>query len=173
MKWKDKLLEQLVDNLGSDTAWRTYIDKINNKQPEIAIHLAVFSDTILQDLLAGKKKVESRFSVNKISPHGKIRTGDLVLVKKSGGPIVAAFIARNITSFSNLTPSKIIAIRKEHEKKLALSAADDFWNEKLKSKFATLFDIEKLRVICPVQIEKKDRLGWVILQERFKKELFE
>src|SRR3569833_1544843 len=52
-------------------------------------HLAVFVEPFLSFLLEGRKTVESRFSVNRCAPYRSVNAGDLVIIKMSGGPIVA------------------------------------------------------------------------------------
>lgn len=172
MKWKDKLLKKLAVELTIDTEWNNYIEQLKCDYPSVGVHLAVFSEPILSELLAGRKTVESRFSTNKVGPFGKIQAGDIILVKKSGGPVVGAFLAGTITSFSNLTPSKMRAIRSEYSTRLGLPEKSKFWSEKLDAKYGTLISIKKFKQLSPYPIEKKDRTGWVVLQERSMNDLF-
>ena len=172
MKWKTKLLKKLRVDLQNDNFWTNYFKDIDNQSKDIAIHLAIFSAPLLEKLLEGEKVLESRFSNNKISPFGKIKTGDIVVVKKSGGPVMATFITDVVTSYSNLTPIKVEKIRNEHSLTLGLSLNDPFWNEKTHSKYATIIGIKKLTELPPFLIEKKDRTGWVIVKTRTKSELF-
>ena len=166
MKWKDKLLEQLIVNLKHDENWKSYAAKIEQTVPLIGIHLAIFTEPILTALLAGAKTVESRFSMNKVQPFGKVRKGDIIMVKKSGGPVVAVFISGEIISFSNLTPDKIDQIRTKYSPTLGLSENDAFWRDKKDAKYATIINIKTIKLLQPCRIEKRDRTGWVILTER-------
>ena len=172
MKWKDKLLKKLAADLKNDEEWRLYIEKLKSDYPEIGIHLAVFSEPILSELLAGNKTIESRFSSNRISPFGKIYTGDVVLVKKSGGPVVAVFVTGSITSHANLTPAKILSLRNQYSTSLGLTVSDQFWKDKEHSKYGTLVSIKRLSEVSPYHIDKKDRTGWVVLQERKINQIF-
>ena len=155
MKWKTKLLKKLINDLENDDLWADYAKKIDTDFTNIAVHLAIFSEPLLEKLLAGVKTLESRFSNNKISPFGQIQKGDLVVVKKSGGPVMATFITDIVDSYSNLTPKKIEKIKNEHSLTLGLSIEDDFWNEKTNSKYATLIRIKQLKEISPFFIEKR------------------
>lgn len=166
MKWKDKLLKKLAEDLKYDTEWNKYIEKLKCDYPRIGVHLAVFSDPILDELFAGNKTVESRFSTNRISPFGKVRTGDIVLVKKSGGPVMGVFVTGSVSSFSNLTPAKMKSLRIEYSNRLGLSQSNEFWSEKASSKYGTLITIKHFKKIMPYHVEKKDRIGWVVVQER-------
>ena len=172
MKWKDKLLKKLALDLKNDDEWRIYIEKLKSDYPEIGIHLAVFSEPILSELLAGNKSVESRFSTNRISPFGRIYSGDVVLVKKSGGPVIAVFVTGSISSHSNLTPTKIASIRNQYSESLGLTVDNSFWKEKENSKYGTLVTIKRFREVSPYFIDKKDRTGWVVLQERKLNQIF-
>jgi len=172
MKWKDKLLKKLATDLKDDEEWRIYIEKLKSDYPEIGIHLAVFSEPILCELLKGNKKIESRFSINRISPFGRIYTGDVVLVKKSGGPVVAVFVTGSITSHANLTPAKILSLRNQFSASLGLTVNDQFWKDKEHSKYGTLVSIKRLSEVSPYFIDKKDRTGWVVLQERKVNQIF-
>jgi len=164
MKWKDKILKKLINDFKNDAQWITYIEKIQNENSDIAIHLAIFSEPLLQKLMTGAKVLESRFSVNKISPFGKIRPGDIVVVKKTGGPIVAAFISGIVYCEANLTPDMIEDMKFKHSKNLGLSTDDVFWGKKIHSKYATLINITNLKELSPYSIEKKDRIGWVVVK---------
>lgn len=172
MKWKDKLLKKLNSDFNNDSEWKAYIKKISTNFSKIGVHLAVFSEPILSELLSGNKTLESRMSINKIQPFGKVKENDIVFVKKSGGSVVAVFIAGKVSNFSNLTPSKIKKISYEYGEKLGLSVNDKFWKEKEYSKFATIIVVKNLKIITPYDIDKKDRTGWVILQERTENTIF-
>jgi len=173
MKRKDKLLKKLNTDLTKDTEWKIYIEKLNSDYPEIGIHLAVFSEPILTQLLVGRKTLESRMSANRIPPFGKVKKDDIVLVKKSGGAVVAVFVAGTVSSFTNLTPVKIKGLSAEFGEKLGIPADDIFWKEKEQAKFATIIVVKHLKKITPYVIDKRDRTAWVILQERTENSIFQ
>jgi hypothetical protein len=165
MKWKDKLLRDLISHLKQDEEWKPYVAKLEKSASPVGIHLAVFTEPILTALLVGIKTIESRFSMNRIHPFGKVRTGDIIVVKKSGGPVVAFFVSGEIRSYSNLTPKKVDEIRSKYGMSLGLSESDAFWVEKRYAKYATLINIEGIKHLDSCQIEKKDRTSWVIITE--------
>ena len=173
MKWKDKLLKKLNSDLNKDTEWKIYIEKLNSDYPEIGIHLAVFSEPILTQLLKGKKTLESRMSTNRIPPFGKIKKDDIILVKKSGGAVVAVFVAGTVSSFTNLTPVKVKNLCIEYSEKLGIPIDDIFWKEKEQAKFATIIAVKHLKKIAPYVIDKRDRTAWVILQKRTDNSIFQ
>ncbi|MBS4064068.1 MAG: hypothetical protein KGZ74_05885 [Chitinophagaceae bacterium] len=166
MKWKDRLLKSLQSKLVSDDVWKDFIAKINGPSPEITLHLAVFTEPILGKLLAGKKTLESRFSSNKVTPYGRVKKGDIVVVKKSGGPVVAIFIAGTVKKYHDLTPDQIIYFRDELSDKLGLSTDDIFWSEKSNSKYATFINVTHMKQLIPFSVDKKDRTAWTIVKEQ-------
>ncbi len=172
MKWKTSLLTELQNIFERDDNWKTYSEKLKDNPSDIAIHLAIFSEQLMNKLIKGEKTVESRFSLNNVSPFGRIVKGDLVVVKKSGGPVTAMFVAGTINSYHDLTPKKITALKIEHSLSLGLALDDAFWEEKLNSKFATFIKVDKLKPTTPFIIEKKDRTGWVVVKPRYETMLF-
>ncbi|HTH55702.1 MAG TPA: ASCH domain-containing protein, partial [Cyclobacteriaceae bacterium] len=88
----ERLVQYLKYSLDADSYWSKYLDRIHSaelKSLTSSIHLAIFVEPFLQFLLDGKKTIESRFSINRCPPFNKVAKGDLLLIKKSGGPIVA------------------------------------------------------------------------------------
>jgi hypothetical protein len=128
---------------------------------EVGIHLAVFVEPFLRYILEGTKTVESRFSLTRRAPFGKVEPGDVVLIKKSGGPIVAACRVAQAW-FYDLDPSSWEDVRGFAQ---PLCAQDPlFWSSRAKAKYATLLRIEDVRLLTPVTISKKDRRGWLVLR---------
>jgi ASC-1-like (ASCH) protein len=48
----------------------------------------VFIEPYLQFILDGQKTVESRFSANRSAPYQQVGKGDVVLLKRTGGPVM-------------------------------------------------------------------------------------
>ena len=76
-----------------------------------AAHIAVMVEPYLTRILEGKKTIESRFSRKKIAPHGKVHKGDVVFLKKSGGPIVGFFRVSEVLFFEIDGPAALASIR--------------------------------------------------------------
>lgn len=124
------------------------------------LHLGIFTEPCLGYMLDGKKKVESRFSKNKIAPFRSIGKEDIVIVKKSGGKIVAYFTIKEVLFF-NLEETKISEIRKKYEKELCVD--EEFWKKKETSRYATLIIIDKIYNLNPFKIQKKGMQTWIKL----------
>src|SRR5882757_5711201 len=84
--WVHALLRQLQGKIADTPLFTTYDGILENTLTN-GIHLAVFVEPYLSFVLEGKKTVESRFSVNRHAPYEQVRSGDLIVLKKSSGPI--------------------------------------------------------------------------------------
>lgn len=127
------------------------------------VHLAVFSQPYLDLVLAGEKKIESRFSRNRCAPFDEIRSGDIVLLKEVSGPVCGVALANRIWFF-DLDNEPIDAIRQQYGG--AILANDEFWLRKEESSFATLIELTNPTSIEPLAFDKRDRRGWVSLRPR-------
>ncbi|MBR9689701.1 MAG: hypothetical protein GOV01_02300 [Candidatus Altiarchaeota archaeon] len=124
----------------------------------MAKHIAVFHKEFLELILSGEKTVDSRFSKLKSLPFGRIKQGDEILMKESGGPIRGITYAKQVKFFDNLTPSKIKQI---FEKNPKIKATEEFFEAKKNSNYATLIFLENTKAVTPYKIEKKDRRAWI------------
>lgn len=128
---------------------------------ERGIHLAVFSEPFLTFLMLGRKTVDSRFSIHPIAPYLQVFSGDLILIKRSGGPIVAAAIAGTVT-FHTVTPKVLKGVQLEYAGPLC--ATDEFWNSKKRARYLTLIELAKVFKLSDIVANKRDRRGWVVLR---------
>src|SRR3954452_24578662 len=74
--------------VADDGVWGDILGAPGSGLPSCGVHLAVFVEPYLGYVLDGSKTVESRFSVNRCAPFGKVRRGDIILLKRSGGGVV-------------------------------------------------------------------------------------
>ena len=67
-------------------------------------HVAIFKKSwkLIDKILNGTKTIESRWSINKISPLDSINKGDLVFLKNSGDKVCAVAEVDLVMQFSNL-----------------------------------------------------------------------
>ena len=133
---------------------------------KVSIHLCVFQEPYLSYILEGRKTVESRFSINKCAPVGRVESGDILLLKKASGPVVAMCSVDHVWTYILDTPT-FNTIRKEFSRSLC---AEDpsFWDARKDAKFATLMRIKNVVEISPIHCGKRDRRGWVVLGPRIK-----
>jgi hypothetical protein len=127
-------------------------------------HLAIFVGSAIDDIISGRKTIESRFSLSRILPYAQIAKDDVILLKKSGGDVIGKVLADNVLYYDNLTPESIAILRKEYNRELC--ASDNFWFTKSKSRFGTLIFLKNPeRFLVPIKIHKTDRRPWVVLEK--------
>lgn len=165
MPMDSKLLETVRDAVQSSEFWQPYFEELAfDNPPEVSTHLAVFVQPYLRYVLDGQKTVESRFSVNQTPPYGKVGVGDVLLLKRTGGPIVGIGRIGQVWFYQ-------IDSESLHELQTAFSAAlcaqdPQFWAELSNGSYATLMRLEHVESIAPIKIGKSDRRGWVVLRKR-------
>lgn len=165
MSMSSMLLDDVRNAVCSDEYWQSYFGSLAFEQPaEVATHLAVFVEPYLQYLLDGQKTVESRFSINRRPPYHRVSVGDVLLLKRTGGPVVGISQVSQVW-FYRLDPDSFCELRSEFA--AALCAQDpEFWAKRSGASFATLMRLENVRRIEPIHVKKRDRRGWVVVRKR-------
>ncbi|MDY0903802.1 hypothetical protein [Pedobacter sp. CFBP9032] len=170
MKWKEKLLIDLISSASALEIPQSILDDIANAS--VNVHLAIFSEPFVSLLFSGDKTIESRFSVNKITPYGKVLPNDIVLIKNSGGDICGLFRVSLVNYYSNLKIEKISELNANWGKQIQWDKDPDFLNQKKSAKFLTLLWISELVAFSGIKSEKKDRTSWVVIRSTLNGTLF-
>jgi hypothetical protein len=157
---------ELRQAVKGDSFWESYIDNLKNQDCLYNLHLAILVEPYLTFILEGKKTIESRFASVKCAPYGSVKKGDIVLLKKSGGPIVGLCLVGQAW-FYKLDELSLRMIQSEFSKALC-ALTPDFWEERKNKSYASLMRINNVKTINPIIFNKRDRRGWVILKEFFK-----
>jgi hypothetical protein len=149
------LAAHLKTELDDDRSWSAYLRQAHQ------LHLAVLVDPYLDYILEGRKTVESRFGITRGLPFGRIRRGDLIVLKRSAGPVVGiARVSKSESmSLSEDTWLRLRALTKQ------ICADEQFWRERRDKRFATIAFIDRVRSLTALSVEKTDRRGWVILPQ--------
>ncbi len=157
------LVGNLLTTLRDDPFWENYLHQfVSQEYSPFALHLAILVEPYLQFILDGKKTIESRFSVHRCPPYKGVHRGDVILLKRSGGPIVGLCQVADAW-FYQLDPESWTTIKKDFA--VAICAQDpDFWVDREAASFATLIRVKHVRSIAPIKYVKRDRRGWVVLQ---------
>ncbi|OAI51261.1 hypothetical protein AYO44_05010 [Planctomycetaceae bacterium SCGC AG-212-F19] len=150
--------------------WGDILGAHDSALPLCGVHLAVFVEPFLGYVLDGSKTVESRFSINRCAPFGKVSPGDVVLLKRAGGPVVGIARVRTVWSYE-LDESSWAVIRKRFAKALR-AQAPEFWERRRGATYATLMLIDQVLALEPVKWEKRDRRGWVVVRSAGQPSLF-
>ena len=126
-------------------------------------HLAIFTGTAAEDILQGRKTIESRFSKAKIAPFLAVNTGDIVYIKPSGKELIGEFRVKKVIFIDGLKKEDFMMIKERFGEKIF--ADERYWQGKNDCKYGTLIFIgESARfLIPPLKISKRDLRGWVIL----------
>ena len=127
-------------------------------------HLVILKKPFLEAILAGRKKVESRFTQTRRSPFGKVQPGDKLFLKVSSGPVCAVATVGAVKNFENLTPKQIIELKEKYND--YIRGDDEYWQSKTDCRFGFLVWLRDVEPIEPVRIGKKDWRAWVVLTEQ-------
>jgi hypothetical protein len=128
------------------------------------VHLAVFVEPFLTAIFNGQKTIESRFGVHRRPPYLSIEQDDIILIKRSGGPVVGVAQAGG-ASFHQLSPSVLSDMRERFAYQL-YALDDEFWESRAGKQYATLIELGDPTEIKPFPFPKRDRQGWVIIDRR-------
>jgi hypothetical protein len=158
-------LQRVRDAVAPDPFWREYLARLDAAPPrQVGLHLGVFVEPFLQHILDGSKTVEARFSERRCAPFGRVERGDVLLLKRAGGPVVGVCEVGHVWSYQ-VDPDSLGELRREFA--AAMCAPDDgFWTEQHSACFATLLRLQRVRAIPPVAWPKRDRRGWVVLRRK-------
>lgn len=161
----EESLAIIKQSLIGDTFWGSYFEDYSLfGERKFGMHLAIMSEPFYSYVLDGSKTMESRFSKNQIAPYYSVQPGDAILFKKAGATDFCIGLIWEIT-FYQLTPELIIKFRDTYAKDL-MAFDDEFWRQRISSKYGTLMKISNVSPVDPIEINKKDRRGWVKLIDK-------
>ncbi|WP_368563148.1 hypothetical protein [Pseudoxanthomonas sp. UTMC 1351] len=162
---REPLMARLARDLEHDPFWSSILDAGAGSQPrDWSLHVAVFQEPFLTWLLDGRKTVESRFSQNQVAPFGEVQAGDVIAIKKVGGPIVGICMVGATWSY-RLDPKTWLQIR-DRFARVICAENDEFWEARREARFATLISVDHVRPTSDIAYPKNDRRGWVVEQNR-------
>lgn len=164
------VIPMATDALVDALACRTTIAPVRRQLDEArrahaALHLAVMREPYLKLLLDGHKTIESRFSINRVSPFEDVCVGDVLAVKQQSGPLVGLCVVEH-AAFYELDPPTWRLLRHQFARPLC-AEDDDFWATRERARYATLMTVVHAHWVDPVRVEKRDRRGWVRLGRSF------
>jgi hypothetical protein len=155
--WKEHLLKTL-SVVSRNTP---FASAFRSRSVSVGVHLAVFIEPYLSLLLGGKKTVESRFSINRHAPFKQVQSGDILVLKRAGGPICGLCRVAEV-QFYRVNPDTWLEIER-YAKALCMDDSE-FWAKKKTSSFATLMQIEDVCKLEEFDIDKEDPRSWVVVQ---------
>lgn len=156
-----EIVSRLRTALSDDPQWLRLLEEAPG------IHLAILVEPFLTYVLDGRKTIESRFSLNKTPPFERVSAGDVVLLKRSSGPVVGVVNVKR-TEFITLDVKTWPRIRALSDD---LCADETFWDARADKRYATLLHVGVVKALEPMWIEKSDRRPWVVLRDPHQTEL--
>lgn len=127
-------------------------------------HLVILKKPYLNMILEGRKRIELRLTKRRQHGFGRVSPGDRLFLKISSGPVCATAVAADVKTFENLTPNKIVEIKRKYN--TDIGGPDEHWQSKMDCTFCLLVWLKDVRAIDPVRIHKKDWRAWVVLTEK-------
>lgn len=109
----------------------------------------------IEKILSEEKRIESRFSKNRITPYQNILPGDMVYMQEVGKNVTATFKVKDVLFFECHSEADIDKIRAQYGKDIC--ADDDFWELKKNAKYATLIFVADPKTVEPFKVYKSDR----------------
>lgn len=153
------ILKRAASCIPAGSPWRERISNALRGDVDVGLHLGVFVEPFLGAILEGRKTIESRFGVHRCAPFDRVQQGDLIFIKRSGGPVVGIALAGE-ASFYELDPGTLDDIRERFADKIC-AQDDEFWKARAEKRFATLIEIDEVTAIDTLSVDKRDRRGWV------------
>lgn len=121
-------------------------------------HVAIMKKSwgLIPKILDGRKKIESRWGINKCAPWGKVKTGDMVYFKNSGEPVTVVAKVVKIQEFENLNFRNVREILEKYggDDGISVNNLETTIKWAMKKRYCTLIYIEHQRKIKPFNIDK-------------------
>lgn len=162
----DLLIDELKKSTYEHRFWRGYLGPLSTSgSSAFSIHLAILVEPYLEYILDGSKTIESRFSKNRIAPFGAVESGDVVLLRGSDDITLRGLCYVRKVWFYHLNSKNLGFIKSDFAAALRVESSS-FWEERKEARFATLIRISDVCRLPPIEVPKRDRRGWVVLQSR-------
>lgn len=131
-------------------------------------HVAIMKKSwgMIQKILSGQKKIESRWYKAKYVPWNRIKSGEVVYFKDSGGPVTIKAEVDKVVQFSDLTPEKVKEILYQYgqDDGLGIDKIPKFFEMFKDKKYCLLIFLKNPQKIRPFGIDKSGfgaMSGWV------------
>lgn len=136
------------------------------------IHIAVMrkSWNLLEKILSGEKKIESRWYLNKSAPWDEIDEDDLIYFKNSGEPVTLEARVAEVKQFSSLTPNKVRELIAKFGDKAGLDIGklEHFFELFKDKKYCILIFLKDVKKVDPFEIEKNGfgtMSAWIVIDD--------
>ena len=125
-------------------------------------HIAISRQPFFDMVLSGEKTIESRWSMNKVAPYGRVSVGDEILLKETGKDVTATAIVKAV-KYYELTPEIVEEIRLHYGNQIGTDKFKD-WKSTLHKRYCTLIWLSHVREIEPIKVKRSNGAGWLIVK---------
>lgn len=129
----------------------------------MSIHVAILKPVYIDLILRGRKTIESRLTHTAMPPYRAIKPGELIFLKRSGGPFAAIARAGRVDFFDDLTPGGVERLRKRFDARVLGDA--DHWKDKAGSRYATFVELKDVEPCDVGPTYAKSMRAWHVLDE--------
>ena len=134
-------------------------------------HVAIMNKSwkLIPKILDGRKKIESRWSVHKCSPWGRVNVGDKIYFKNSGESVFATATVDKVKSFSDLNYQKVSEIIHKYggDGGISVSNVENSINWAREKRYCTLIYLNDPKEIKPFGVDKTgfgSGCAWIIVE---------
>jgi hypothetical protein len=131
-------------------------------EDQAVIHVAIMVEPYLAKICSGEKYIESRLTKVNISPFRQASKGDVILFKRSGGPIVAIASVDEVL-YEHLTEDGNAASLADRFAD-GLGYEPGYVDTKIMARFASLLWLEDVRPIDAISLRKRSRQAWLTIR---------
>jgi len=127
-------------------------------------HIAIMNKKwkLIDKILSGEKKIETRWYINKVAPWNKISAGDTIYFKDSGSPITAKaevkevlyFARDNNDLFSNVVEFDSKLILEKYGRDICIADIDGFDEYAESKNYCILIFLKNPSKVKPFNIDK-------------------
>lgn len=121
-------------------------------------HIAIMKKSwkLIDKILTGDKRIESRWYMSRFAPWNRIRTGDTVYFKDSGAPVTAKAEVEKVMQYENFSEDELKEILKKYGGRIRfVTHIDDVFAWAKKRKYCILIFLKKPQKIQPFKINKE------------------
>lgn len=110
------------------------------------IHVAFLHKRHIDNILCGKKTIESRLSVNKPLAWS-VERNDIILFKEVSGEIRVKAIVGTVHNFDRLTSNDISVLANLFSLSVGITENDPYWQMKINSRYAVFIELTSISPI--------------------------
>lgn len=108
----------------------------------MSVHVAILKAPYLNMLLAGTKRIECRLAKNAAAPYRRVRPGEVIYFKESGGGYAAKGVAGEVRFYHGLTAVHHKQLRARMNREIG--GNDAYWSSKARRGYGTLVVVTRL-----------------------------